>query len=101
MASKGDIMNEAKKKIYKDRYISRRAELKKMVINPNLSMVEKMDAAYELDRLPKLSSPVKARRRCLITGRANGVYRRFGLSRMTFREAVFKGEIPGIEKASW
>jgi len=38
--------------------------------------------------------------RCKITGRPKGYMRYFGLSRLTFRELVVKGELPGVVKAS-
>ncbi|MBU6358762.1 MAG: 30S ribosomal protein S14 [Chloroflexota bacterium] len=44
---------------------------------------------------------VRVRNRCAVTGRARGYMRKFGLSRITFRELALKGEIPGVRKASW
>ena len=57
---------------------------------------------YEgLDKLPKDSSPVRLHNRCKLTGRPKGYMRKFGLSRVTFREMASDGKIPGITKASW
>jgi small subunit ribosomal protein S14 len=57
---------------------------------------------YEgLDKLPKNSSPVRLHNRCKLTGRPKGYMRRFGISRVTFREMANDGKIPGIKKASW
>lgn len=57
---------------------------------------------YEgLNNLPRCASPVRLTNRCAITGRRRGYYRRFGISRMLFRELAWKGEIPGVKKASW
>ncbi len=39
--------------------------------------------------------------RCRICGRPKGYLRRFGLCRICFRELAWKGEIPGVKKASW
>ncbi|MCX6582362.1 MAG: type Z 30S ribosomal protein S14 [Candidatus Aminicenantes bacterium] len=44
---------------------------------------------------------VRSRIRCRICGRPRGVYRKFELCRLCFRELALKGEIPGIIKASW
>jgi len=44
---------------------------------------------------------VRVRNRCAVTGRSRGYMRKFGLSRITFRELALKGEIPGVRKASW
>jgi len=54
-----------------------------------------------LDKLPKNSSPVRLHNRCKLTGRPKGYMRRFGISRVTFREMANDGKIPGIRKASW
>lgn len=54
-----------------------------------------------LDKLPKDSSPVRLHNRCKLTGRPKGYMRRFGVSRVTFRELASAGKIPGVTKASW
>ena len=54
-----------------------------------------------LDKLPKNSSPVRLHNRCKMTGRPKGYMRKFGISRVTFREMAVEGKIPGITKASW
>ena len=54
-----------------------------------------------LDKLPKNASPVRLHNRCKLTGRPRGYMRKFGISRVTFREMALDGKIPGIRKASW
>lgn len=54
-----------------------------------------------LDLLPKNSSPVRLHNRCKLTGRPRGYMRKFGISRVTFREMAAEGKIPGVTKASW
>lgn len=54
-----------------------------------------------LDKLPKNASPVRLHNRCKLTGRPKGYMRKFGISRVTFREMASDGKIPGITKASW
>jgi small subunit ribosomal protein S14 len=57
---------------------------------------------YEaLDKLPKNASPVRLHNRCRLTGRPRGFIRKFGISRVTFREMASDGKIPGVTKASW
>ena len=51
--------------------------------------------------MPRDASPSRQRKRCAITGRSRGVYRKFGLSRVKIREVANRGEIPGLAKASW
>ena len=50
-------------------------------------------------RTPKFST--RQVRRCEITGRARGVYRKFRISRIVLRELALQGKIPGMRKASW
>ena len=54
-----------------------------------------------LDKLPKNASPVRLHNRCRLTGRPKGYMRKFGISRVTFREMASAGKIPGVTKASW
>jgi small subunit ribosomal protein S14 len=54
-----------------------------------------------LDKLPKNSSAVRLHNRCKLTGRPKGYMRKFGISRVTFREMASSGKIPGVTKASW
>ncbi|HEX7071360.1 MAG TPA: 30S ribosomal protein S14 [Rhodothermales bacterium] len=55
----------------------------------------------ELQKLPRNASPVRINNRCPITGRTRGFLRRFGVSRIVFREMALAGKIPGVRKASW
>ncbi|MEM9324193.1 MAG: 30S ribosomal protein S14 [Bacteroidota bacterium] len=54
-----------------------------------------------LDKLPKNSSRVRLHNRCKLTGRPKGYMRKFGISRVTFREMASEGKIPGVTKSSW
>ncbi len=51
------------------------------------------------ERTPKF--PTRAYTRCKRCGRVHGVLRKFGLCRICLRELAYKGEIPGMRKASW
>jgi len=55
----------------------------------------------ELQKLPRDSSPVRLKNRCKLTGRPRAYIRRFGISRIKFREMALAGKIPGVRKASW
>ena len=89
MARKSLIAREEKRERMVNKYAKLRKELK-----------EKGD--YEaLQKLPKNSSPVRLKNRCMITGRARSYYRKFGISRLVLREMALKGEIPGLKKSSW
>jgi small subunit ribosomal protein S14 len=54
-----------------------------------------------LTKLPKNASPTRVVNRCSFSGRRRGYLRKFGCSRLTFREAALNGLIPGVTKASW
>ena len=89
MAKTSQVARENKRKRLVEKYAQKRKELK-----------EKGD--YEgLALLPKNSNPVRLHNRCVVTGRARGYYRKFGISRLTFRNMALEGKIPGVKKASW
>ena len=92
---------EAKREATVKKYAARRAELKAVIGDQTRSMDERMDAMKRLQALPRNSSPSRLRNRCDITGRPRGTFRKFGLARNKIRELAFKGEIPGVIKASW
>jgi small subunit ribosomal protein S14 len=71
------------------KYAAKRAELK-----------AKRDYAG-LAQLPRDASPTRLVNRCSMSGRRHGFMRKFGCSRLTFREAALNGLIPGVVKASW
>lgn len=54
-----------------------------------------------LDKLPRNASPVRLHNRCKLTGRPKGYMRKFGISRVTFRQMASEGLIPGVTKSSW
>ena len=83
------------------KYATRRAELKAIIKNPNISDDERWEAQVQLQKLPRDASPVRLRNRCQITGRPHGVLRKFQMSRIKLREAGMRGDVPGLTKASW
>ena len=72
-----------------------------VINNASLSDEERFEARLKLQQLPRNASPVRQRNRCALTGRARGVFRKFGLGRNKLRDIAMRGEIPGIVKASW
>ena len=101
MAKKSMINREKKRADMVKRFAAKRAALKRKVVDLDLSPEERFEAQQALQRLPRDASPVRGQRRCRVTGRPHGVYRKFGLSRNKLREAAMRGEIPGLVKASW
>lgn len=78
-----------------------RIELRKKVRDEKLSDEERFEAQMKLQRLPRRTSEVRVRNRCLVTGRPRGYMRTFKMSRISFRELASQGMIPGVTKSSW
>ena len=89
MAKKSMIARDAKRQKLIQKYAAKRAELKEM------------GDLEGLQKLPLNSSPTRWKTRDALDGRPRGYMRKFGLSRISFREKAVKGEIPGITKSSW
>jgi small subunit ribosomal protein S14 len=92
---------EAKREALVAKFANKYAELKAIVEDAKRSEEERYAARLELQRLPRNANPTRLRNRCEITGRPRGTFRKFGLSRNKIRELAFKGDIPGVVKASW
>ncbi|MFS0654103.1 30S ribosomal protein S14 [Bacillus sp. 179-C3.3 HS] len=89
MAKKSKLAKEKKRQQLVFKY----AELRKRL---------KETGDYEaLKKLPRDSSPTRLNNRCELTGRPRGYLRKFRLSRIAFRELAYKGQVPGVKKASW
>ena len=89
MAKKSWFERNKRKAATVKKYAALRAELK-----------AKHDYAG-LAKLPRDASPTRLVNRCAISGRRHDYIRKFGVSRLTFREAALNGLIPGVTKASW
>ena len=83
------------------KYAKKYAELKAIADNAKKSDEERYAARLQLQQLPRNANPTRLRNRCALTGRPRGTFRKFGLARNKIRELAFKGDIPGIIKASW
>jgi small subunit ribosomal protein S14 len=83
------------------KYAAKRAALKAVIKDRSASSEQVDDALLKLQKLPRDASPARQQRRCRVSGRPHAVYRKFGLSRNKLREAVMRGDVPGVVKASW
>lgn len=101
MAKLSMIEREKRRTKVVAKYAVRRAALKATIADVNSGDEERWQAQMLLQKLPRDASPVRQRRRCRITGRPHGVYRKFGLCRHKLREAAMRGDVPGLVKASW
>ena len=101
MAKKSMLAREQKRQKTVAKYAAKRMELKSIVKNRSLDAETRWAAQQELQSLPRDANPIRMQRRCEITGRPRGVYRRFGLGRNKLRESAMRGDIPGLKKSSW
>lgn len=101
MAKLSSIVKNEKRKKLAEKYEPKRRELRKKVVNPDLSDDERWEAAVALQKLPRNANRNRVRNRCILTGRSRGYYRKFKLSRIKLRELASEGMLPGVTKASW
>jgi small subunit ribosomal protein S14 len=101
MAKTNMVEREKRRAKIAKKYAAKRAQLKELIRSPRTSADDRAAAQAKLQSLPRDASPSRQRKRCAITGRSRGVYRKFGLSRVKIREVANRGEIPGLAKASW
>jgi small subunit ribosomal protein S14 len=95
------IQRELKRAQLVAKYAKKYAELKTTAGDAKKSDDERDAARAALQKLPRNANPTRQRNRCELTGRPRGTFRKFGLGRNKIRELAFKGDIPGVVKASW
>lgn len=101
MAKTSMVNREKKRAKLVRKFAAKRKALKAAVMDLSLDEDERREARNKLNKLPRDSSPSRQRKRCALTGRSRGNYRKFGLGRTKLREAAMRGDVPGLVKASW
>lgn len=101
MAKKSKIEKNDKVARLIKQYAERRNALVAILKDQEASMEDKLEAQRKLQKLPRDSSKSRYRNRCGVTGRPRGYYRKFHMSRISFRELALEGKIPGVTKSSW
>ena len=101
MARKASIEKNNKRKALAKKYFAARKDLREKAVNMNLSDEERAAARKKLQGLPRDTSACRVITRCEISGRPRGNYKKFGLSRIAFRQLALDGKLPGVTKASW
>lgn len=101
MAKKSTVnRNDMVKRMVKQ-FASKRDALKAIANDENLPLEERFAARLKLAKLPRNSSKVRIRNRCMLTGRPRAYYRKLKMSRIALRELAAAGQIPGMVKSSW
>lgn len=101
MAKTSTVEKWKRNKAKCERLMKYRAELKEIIRKPSTTDEDRYEAQWKLQKLPRRALPVQQVNRCILTGRSKGVFRKFNLSRIKFRELAHKGALPGVSKASW
>ena len=101
MAKTSSIQRNLKRIKLAKKFLKKREDLKKIIKNKKLPLVDRFAAQLKLAKIPRNSSKTRIRNRCEITGRPHGVYRKLKISRIALRDLASKGKIPGMTKSSW
>jgi small subunit ribosomal protein S14 len=101
MAKLSQVLRDKRREKLIAKYAERRAELRQTLKDPNASMEDKLEAQNKFAKLPRNSCPTRLNRRCQISGRARGYYRKFRMSRIALRDLALRGQLPGVRKSSW
>ena len=101
MAKTSSIQKNLKRIRLVNKFLKKRASLKKIIKNKKLPLAERFAAQLKIAKLPRNSAKTRVRNRCEITGRPHGVYRKLRISRIALRDLASKGKIPGMTKSSW
>jgi small subunit ribosomal protein S14 len=101
MAKLSVIQRQEKREKLVAKFAKKYAELKAVSNDAKLTDEQRYAARLELQKLPRNANPTRLRNRCALTGRGRGTFKMFGLGRNKIRELAFKGDIPGVVKASW
>ena len=101
MAKTSKIVKNNRRKELVERYADQRAELVKVIKDPEAPYADKREAYQAIAKMPRDASATRYRNRCGVTGRPRAYFRKFGMSRSAFRELAHNGELPGVRKASW
>ena len=101
MAKKSQINRDNRRLQLIKKYAARRAELRKVLKDANMSIDQKLDAQVAFAKLPRNSCPTRKNNRCAVSGRSKAYYNKFGISRIALRELALRGQLPGVRKSSW
>jgi len=98
---KNQIERDKKRRNLYKKYELKRLKLKSIIQDLSVSPAIRYNATLKLAKLPRNSSPIRVRNRCVITGRPRGIVTDFKMSRLCFRDNALFGLLSGVKKSSW
>jgi len=101
MAKLSSINKNERRRKMSEKYGRVRTELRNKAIDMKATEEERQAARLKLQKMPRDTSPIRVRSRCKMTGRPRGNLKKFGMSRMIFRQMAHRGLVPGVTKSSW
>ncbi|MCA9512223.1 MAG: 30S ribosomal protein S14 [Myxococcota bacterium] len=101
MAKTSQINRDDKRRKLIAKHAAKRAELRKRLNDPEVSVDDKIEIQAQFAKLPRNSCPTRLNRRCNVSGRSHAYYKKFGISRIALRELALRGQLPGVRKSSW
>jgi small subunit ribosomal protein S14 len=101
MAKLSQVLRDQRRQKLIEKHAEKRAALRKRLNDANVSIEEKLQVQEQFAKLPRNSCPTRLNRRCAVSGRARGYYRKFGISRIALRDLALRGQLPGVRKSSW
>ncbi|WP_343563266.1 30S ribosomal protein S14 [Kiloniella sp. b19] len=101
MAKKSAVAKNKRRERLVAQQAEKRAELKALATNRDVSPEERFMANLKLAQLKRDGSKIRLRNRCEVTGRPRAFYRKFKMSRIALRDLASVGQVPGVVKSSW
>jgi small subunit ribosomal protein S14 len=101
MAKKGMIEKNNRRAKMAAGSAAKRARLKAIIMNKDVSLEERFAATLKLAQMPRNGAASRIKNRCEVTGRPRAYYRKLKMSRIAMRDLGNKGLVPGLTKSSW
>ena len=101
MAKKSQVNRDRKRKKLIVKHAEKRAQLREQLRDASLEPEAKLAIQTQFAKLPRNSCLTRLNRRCEVSGRSRGYYKKFGISRIALRDLALRGQLPGVRKSSW
>ncbi|KKA27611.1 hypothetical protein TD95_001714 [Thielaviopsis punctulata] len=94
------IRDHTKRKVF-EQFEPERQALRYIIRNTTLPPRVRTEAQLQLAQMHSYTRPTMIRNRCILGGKARGVFRDFKMTRFNFRMQALAGDLPGVKQASW